>query len=482
MLEIDASVSLRLLGESFDLATVLDPVYNCSVTDHPQPFGLDVSDQQLINSHVDFFFGCVSMNAVAALSLSIEIIEHKSQPHSRSAAETSLFYAVIKRSLVGLHILWEDAKITCDLRIQVGEEVVLLRVQSVLANTTKGRAPMHFAILPSTRITLSAKNTSCKDKSRAVRKRTSFASPAIKLLVETMDCIRSHPDASLARTFLFSGQPGTGKTHAVRLAVETMGNSCQMVAINGSEIMASGHGGPEAARTLELLFMKAHKKCMVDSSSIAFVFLDEFDAIVGSDCIIAMLGMLLDRVSADKSWRQFIVVAATNNNDAVPATLRRPGRFDKDVVFAPPALKDRQLMLIQIVQQTGGLGPFLDNEEIESLAEKCVGFVPADLVALVRKATVLRHANPEGSTSFLLNQALSFVGASALRDAALTAPPETNWSHIAGDCGGAKLALQQAVEWPRTRRRAYQQLGLQIPRGCLLYGPPGTGKFFLAHR
>ena len=481
LLDIEVSIKLHFFAESFDLTTILDPVYNCSVAS-PTPFCLDVSDRQLTDPHLSQteYFGRVSKDPVPALSLSIETIEAESQSHSRTAVETSLFHAVIKRSLVGIRILWEETKLTSELQVEIGVEVILLRVQSVHANTSYGRAPTHFVVLPSTRITLSSKSTAYKDDYQATRKRMRYASPATKLLVETMDCIRSHPDVPLARTFLFSGQPGTGKTHAVRLAVEAMGSACQMVALNGSEIMSLGHGGPEAALSLEKVFLKAHRDCMVDTNALAFVFLDEFDAMVDSDCVNAMLGMLLDRISTDKSWWRIIVVAATNNVDAVPATLRRPGRFDKDFVFIPPDLKDRQSMLRQIIQHTGGLGPDMDNLEIESLAEQCVGFVPADLVALVRKAIVLKHANPEGTTPFLLNQALSFVGASALRDAALTAPPETNWSHIAGDCGGAKLALQQAVEWPRTRRGAYQHLGLQIPRGCLLYGPPGTGKTLLA--
>jgi ATP-dependent Zn protease len=80
------------------------------------------------------------------------------------------------------------------------------------------------------------------------------------------------------------------------------------------------------------------------------------------------------------------------------------------------------------------------------------------------------------SISPLLWQAMAFVGASALRDASLTAPPKASWKDVAGDPGGAKTALQQAIEWPRTRAKAYKQLGLCAPRGILMYGPPGCAK------
>ena len=331
--------------------------------------------------------------------------------------------------------------------------------------------------------------------------------------------------APIPRSFLFSGPPGVGKTFSVKKAIdianswtanntkaEHNNNAVHLVSLRGSELLAtasnSGGNYATAAKELEKQFKSAVSLCRKNNNDSArgsgvkavVVFLDECDALVSSSVVAAMLAVILDKMEGvidpsegSNGWEGVLVVAATNRIDAIPAFLRRPGRMDKEVVVSPPNVDERLTLLKSM------LGPCvlkaIDDGALQKVSESCVGYVAADLSALVRRAAILsiekkfhnRESLPQldlqNNPTITANElfaAMNDVGASCLRDASLSAPPKTTWNDIAGDAGGAKKALREAIEWPRTRRSAFKALGLSPPRGVLLHGPPGCAKTTLA--
>ncbi|KAL7463630.1 hypothetical protein ACHAXS_003987 [Conticribra weissflogii] len=344
-------------------------------------------------------------------------------------------------------------------------------------------------------------------------------------------------------------------------------NKINLVSIRGSELLASAKGGQTsmAARELERQFRLAASLCRSNMSEsenntredgqefrpdpkATVIFLDECDALVASSIVAAMLALLLDKMEGsvdatacrggddekygnrecDDGWSNLVLVAATNRIDAIPTFLRRPGRLEKEILVNPPNADERFELLKSLIGSSRessiersryrgndvvenkdseeDLTESIDDAGIQSVADACVGYVAADLSALVRKAALFsierqfhnsitrnitrsfqnqkQEPNNQSPTALITTQdlftAMNEVGASSLRDANLSAPPKTTWDDIAGDVGGAKRALRQAIEWPRIHKSAFRSLGLSPPRGVLLHGPPGCAKTTLA--
>jgi transitional endoplasmic reticulum ATPase len=289
---------------------------------------------------------------------------------------------------------------------------------------------------------------------------------------------------------LLHGPPGCGKTLIARvIANETDATFLQL---SGPEIMHKFYGESEAH--LRSIFEKARKNVP------AILFLDELDAIapkreeLGGEKQVErrVVGQLLALMDGLEERGQVIVIGATNLPNALDPALRRPGRFDREIVISIPDKHGRREIL---TIHTRGM-PLANEVDLERLAFLTHGFVGADLAALVREAAMhaIRRLMPridferevipaeailalEVTMDDFLN-ALREIEPSAIREF-FTEIPEIGFSEIGG-LDPIKQILTETVKNPLYHPEVYTKAHTRPAKGIILSGEPGTGKTLLA--
>ncbi|KAG7204576.1 hypothetical protein KM043_004999 [Ampulex compressa] len=194
---------------------------------------------------------------------------------------------------------------------------------------------------------------------------------------------------------LFHGPPGTGKTLIARaLANECSQGSRRMSFFmrKGADCLSKWVG--ESERQLRLLFEQAQQM------KPSIIFFDEIDGLAPvrstkqdqiHASIVSTLLALMDGLS-DRG--EVIVIGATNRIDAIDPALRRPGRFDRELFFPLPAMKER-LEILKIHVSKWKNPP--SEQLLEILAEKATGYCGSDLRALCTEAVLqgLRRTYPQ---------------------------------------------------------------------------------------
>jgi len=289
---------------------------------------------------------------------------------------------------------------------------------------------------------------------------------------------------------LLHGPPGCGKTLIAKvIANET---DAYFLHLSGPEIMHKFYG--ESEQHLRGIFEEAKKNAP------SILFLDELDAIapkreeLGGEKQVErrVVATLLAQMDGLENRGEVIVIGATNLPNILDPALRRPGRFDREIVIPIPD-KNGRLEILTI--HTRGI-PFSDDVDLERLAFLTHGFVGADLAALAREAAMyaIRRLMPEidferevipqeallvlkVTMDDFLN-ALREIEPSAIREV-FTEIPEIGFSEIGG-LDDIKKILSETVKDPLYHPEVYAKANTKPAKGILLTGEPGSGKTLLA--
>jgi len=317
----------------------------------------------------------------------------------------------------------------------------------------------------------------------------------VKKIREMVELPLKHPNLFLRlgidppRGVLLHGPPGTGKTLLAKAVANE--SEANFILVNGPEIMNKFYG--ETEKKIRDIFDEAEKNAP------SIIFIDEIDSVAPKreesygELERRAVSQFLTMMDGLKSRGKVVVIGATNRVNSIDPALRRPGRFDREIVIGVPN-KQGRLNILKI--HTRNM-PLAKDVNLNKLSEITHGFVGADVAALCKEAamSVLRRMLPVlklGENADFTNEvlekltvteqdfmdALKLVRPSALREV-LIESPTVKWEDIGG-LEKIKQELKEAVEWPLKNPSAFTRMGIKPPRGILLYGPPGTGKTLLA--
>ncbi|GAA6617447.1 ATP-dependent zinc metalloprotease FtsH [Scytonema sp. NUACC26] len=192
--------------------------------------------------------------------------------------------------------------------------------------------------------------------------------------------------AKIPKGVLLVGPPGTGKT---LLAKAIAGEAAvPFFSISGSEFIEL-FVGVGAARVRDL-FEQAKQQAP------CIVFIDELDALGksrggaspfsgGNDEREQTLNQLLTEMDGFDANTGVIIIAATNRPEVLDIALRRPGRFDRQVVVDRPDKGGREAILKVHARNV----KLAEDVDLGNIAMKTPGFAGADLANLVNEAALL---------------------------------------------------------------------------------------------
>ncbi|KAF7394869.1 hypothetical protein HZH66_008043 [Vespula vulgaris] len=292
-------------------------------------------------------------------------------------------------------------------------------------------------------------------------------------------------DFFISKGILLYGTPGVGKsTIANAIISEYNVNSFN---VHSSDIYSKSMG--ETERKLKEIFAEAKAKTP------SIILLEDIDTLCPKRSssstdqerrVLAQIISLFDELQNTKN--NIIILATTSRIEFVDASLRRPGRIDKEFEVYVPIQSTRFEILFKLLRKVPNT---LSQKDLINISFSTHGFVGADIYGLCSQAlmaaikrqhsvnaTDIRANDEINITVDDFNKALTVTKPSAMKEI-LVEVPTVRWSDIGGQ-KELKLKLKQSIEWPLNHPEAFARMGITPPRGVLMFGPPGCSKTMIA--
>jgi cell division protease FtsH len=205
-------------------------------------------------------------------------------------------------------------------------------------------------------------------------------------LMEVVEFLR-HPKrftrlgAKVPKGILLYGPPGTGKTLLAKAVAYESGANFYSASASSFVEMFAGLG---AAR-IRKLFDEARRNAP------AIVFIDELDAVGAARTGHGFnreqdqtLNQLLVELDGFESIEQVVVMGASNRLQDLDPALLRPGRFDRQMLVAPPDLAGREAILGVHTRSK----PLAADVDLATIARHTAGLTGADLANICNEAAI----------------------------------------------------------------------------------------------
>jgi len=187
--------------------------------------------------------------------------------------------------------------------------------------------------------------------------------------------------ARVPKGILLYGPPGTGKTLLAKAVANESGAAFYSQSASAFVEMFAGLG----ASRIRKLFDTARKNAP------SIVFIDELDAVGAARTGHGFnreqdqtLNQLLVELDGFGNADQVVVMGASNRIQDLDPALLRPGRFDRQMLVAPPDLAGRE----QILEVHTRGKPLAPDVDLSVIARQTAGLTGADLANIANEAAI----------------------------------------------------------------------------------------------